>query len=86
MNPDPIERNTTKISVSKSRTYSITGRDVASIYYSPQHHTLFSYKYAEDNGFFLNTSAEELKEILDNTKAAKVATDETEDLEIIDVY
>ena len=86
MNPDPIERNTTKISVSKSRTYSITGRDVASIYYSPQHHTLFSYKYAEDNGFFLNTSAEDLKEILDNTKAAKVATDETEDLEIIDVF
>lgn len=82
MNPDPIERNTTKISVSKSRTYSITGRDVASIYYSPQHHTLFSYKYAEDNGFFLNTTAEELRDIMDDTKAAKVATDETEDLEI----
>ena len=82
MNPDPIERNTTKISVSKSRTYSITGRDVASIYYSPQHHTLFSYKYAEDNGFFLNTTAEELRDIMDDTKAAKVATDETEDLGI----
>lgn len=86
MNPDPIERNTTNISVSKSRTYSITGRDVASIYYSPQHHTLFSYKYAEDNGFFLNTTAEELKEIMDDTKSAKVATDETEDLEVLSEF
>lgn len=86
METDPIKRNTTSISVSKSRTYSITGRDVAKIYYSPQHHTLFSYQYAEDNGFFLNTTAEELKYLLDNTKAAKVVTDETEDLEILDVF
>jgi len=83
MSQDPIERNTTKISISKSRTYSITGRDVASIYYSPLHHTLFSFDYAKENGFFLNTSAEELKEILDNTKATMVATDETEDLEVL---
>lgn len=91
MASDPIERNTTKISVSKNRTYSITARDVAKIYYSPQHHTLFSYSYAEENGFFLNTSAEELKEILDNTKASKVVTDEEveieeDDIEIIESF
>lgn len=83
---DPIERNTTKISVSKNRTYSITARDIAKIYYSPQHHTLFSYNYAEANGFFLDTSAEELKEILDNTKAAKLVTNEEDETEIIDVF
>lgn len=86
MNPDQIERNTTKISVSKNRTYSITARDIAKIYYSPQHHTLFSYNYAEANGFFLNTSAEELKDILDNTKAAKLITNEEDETEIIDVF
>ena len=86
MASDPIERNTTKISVSKNRTYSITARDIAKIYYSPQHHTLFSYNYAEANGFFLDTSAEELKEILDNTKAAKIVTNEEDETEIIDVF
>lgn len=86
MASDPIERNTTKISVSKNRTYSITARDVAKIYYSPQHHTLFSYNYAEANGFFLDTSAEELKEILDNTKASKLITNEEDETEIIDVF
>ena len=86
MASDPIERNTTKISVSKNRTYSITARDIAKIYYSPQHHTLFSYNYAEANGFFLDTSAEELKEILDNTKAAKLITNEEDEKEIIDVF
>ena len=86
MASDPIERNTTKISVSKNRTYSITARDIAKIYYSPQHHTLFSYNYAEDNGFFLDTSAEELKEILDNTKAAKLVTNEEDEMEVIDVF
>lgn len=86
MASDPIERNTTKISVSKNRTYSITARDIAKIYYSPQHHTLFSYNYAEANGFFLNTSAEELKDILDNTKAAKLVTNEEDELEVIDVF
>lgn len=86
MASDPIERNTTKISVSKNRTYSITARDIAKIYYSPQHHTLFSYNYAEANGFFLNTSAEELKDILDNTKAAKLVTNEEDEMEVIDVF
>ena len=86
MASDPIERNTTKISVSKNRTYSITARDIAKIYYSPQHHTLFSYNYAEANGFFLDTSAEELKEILDNTKASKLVTNEEDETEIIDVF
>ena len=86
MASDPIERNTTKISVSKNRTYSITARDIAKIYYSPQHHTLFSYNYAEANGFFLDTSAEELKDILDNTKAAKLVTNEEDEMEVIDVF
>ena len=86
MASDPIERNTTKISVSKNRTYSITARDIAKIYYSPQHHTLFSYSYAEANGFFLDTSAEELKEILDNTKAAKLVTNETDEMEVLSEF
>lgn len=86
MASDSIERNTTRISVSKNRTYNRTGRDIAKIYYSPEHHTLFSYSYAEANGFFLDTTAEELREILDNTRAEKVVTSETDDTEIIDVF
>lgn len=86
MASDSIERNTTRISVSKNRTYNRTGRDIAKIYYSPEHHTLFSYSYAEANGFFLGTTAEELREILDNTRAEKVVTSETDDTEIIDVF
>lgn len=85
MHPDPIERNTTRISVSKNRTYSITGRDVAKIYYSPEHHTLFSYNYAESNGFFLGTTPEELKKIMDTTKASKVVADEEVEIEEDDI-
>jgi len=84
---DAIERNTTKISISKSRTYSITGRDVAKIYYSPEHHTLFSYSYAESNGFFIGTTAEDLKIILDRNQATEVAGKQTEDdIEVLSDY
>lgn len=79
MHSDDIERNTTKISVSKNRTYNRTGRDVAKIYYSPEHHTLFSYSYAEANGFFIGTTAEELKNILDKNQATEVIGKQTED-------
>ena len=87
MASDPIERNTTKISVSKNRTYSITARDIAKIYYSPQHHTLFSYNYAEANSFFLNTTAEELKEILDKNHATEiVVSGNHDDIEVLESF
>lgn len=70
-----IERNTTTISVSKNRTNGNTGRNLAKIYYSPEHSTLFSYSYAEKNGFFKGVTAEGLKKILDEEKATTVLDD-----------
>lgn len=69
---DEIERNTTNISVPKNRSASRTGRNVAKVYYSPEHSTLFSYEYAQTNNFFKDVTPDELKSVLDNTKATPV--------------
>ena len=58
---DEIERNTTNISVPKNRSASKTGRNVAKVYYSPEHSTLFSYEYAQTNNFFKDVTPEGIK-------------------------
>ena len=84
---DEIERNTTNISVPKNRSASKTGRNVAKVYYSPEHSTLFSYEYAQTNNFFKDVTPEELKNILDDTKATPVVgNDDIDDVEIIDCF
>lgn len=84
---DEIERNTTNISVPKNRSASKTGRNVAKVYYSPEHSTLFSYEYAQTNNFFKDVTPEELKNILDDTKATPVVgNDEIDDVEVLDAF
>ena len=84
---DEIERNTTNISVPKNRSASKTGRNVAKVYYSPEHSTLFSYEYAQTNNFFKDVTPEELKNILDDTKATPVVgNDDIDDVEVLDEF
>lgn len=66
----PIEKNTTYIKVTKNRTIGITGEDLARIYYSPEHHTLFEYEYAEKHDFFRGITPEQLRGIIDPSKSA----------------
>lgn len=80
---DEIEKNTTNISVSKHRSQGNTGRNVAKIYYSKEHSTLFSYNYAQENNFFKDVTPEDLKKILDNNKATEVVGAEIDDVEVL---
>ena len=83
---DEIEKNTTNISVSKHRSQGNTGRNVAKIYYSKEHSTLFSYNYALENNFFKDVTPEELKKTLDGNKATEIVGDEIDDVEVYDVF
>ena len=78
----PIERNTTIIKITKNRTIGITGDDLARIYYSPEHHTLFDFEYAEKHDFFRGITPEQLRGILDPTKASIASPDVMDDDEI----
>ena len=82
MAEDEIERNTTYVDITKNRTVGITGRDLARIYYSNKHHTLFDFNYAEQNNFFNDMSSEKLKEVIDFNKATPVSSslDDVEEL------
>lgn len=87
MSEDPIERNTTKIKVSKNRTYGVTMECAAQIYYSPEHHTLFDYDFAEQHGFFIGYTEEQMKNINLEGNSDKVVGEYNEDdLEIISDY
>ena len=83
---DEIEKNTTNISVSKHRSQGNTGRNVAKIYYSKEHSTLFSYNYALENNFFKDVTPEELKKTLDSNKATEIVGEEIDDVEVYDVF
>ena len=87
MSEDPIERNTTKIKVSKNRTYGVTMELAAQIYYSPEHHTLFDYDFAEQHGFFIGYTEEQMKSINLEGNGDKVVGEYNEDdLEVIDAF
>ena len=77
-----IEKNTTYVDLVKNRTVGATGRNLAKIYYSNQHHTLFDFEYAEENNFFKDVTPEELKSILDTSKASPATPDVSDDNEI----
>lgn len=80
---DEIERNTTYIDVTKNRTVGVTGRNLAKIYYSNDHHMLFDFDYASSNGFFKGMTSGELFSIMDKSKSAPV-TSSLSDVEGID--
>lgn len=85
---DEVDRNTTSISVPKNRSASKTGRNVAKVYYSPEHSTLFAYEYAQANNFFKDVTPEDLKSIMDESKATVVVGQEEDidDVEVFDVF
>ena len=83
LSDDPIEKNTTKIKVSKNRTYGVTMELAAQIYYSPEHHTLFDYDFAEQHRFFIGYTDEQMKNIdLEGSSDKVVGEYAEDDLEI----
>ena len=83
-----IEKNTTYVDLVKNRTVGATGRNLAKIYYSNQHHTLFDFEYAEENNFFKDVTPEELKSILDTSKASPATPDvsDVNEIEVIECF
>lgn len=83
-----IEKNTTYIDIPKNRTIGITGKNVAKIYYSQAHHTLFDFDYAEEHNFFRDITPAQLKGLLDPTKSTVASPDVMDDdeIEMLDTF
>lgn len=81
---DPIEQNTTIFKVTKNRPYGITMDFACKVYYSPEHHTLFDFDFAEQHNFFQGYTKEQVSGLADNGQALRVtaATDEG-DIEVL---
>lgn len=88
LSEDPIERNTTKIKVSKNRTYGITKECAAQIYYSPEHHILFDYDFAQQHGFFVGYTDEQMRKLDIEGNGDKVVEDiiEEDDVEVYNEF
>lgn len=82
MSDDPIERNTTNISITKNRSTGITGNNLAKIYYDNSSHTLFSYDYAAENDFFANGVPSKVDESLSTIVYDEIDND---DAEVVDI-
>ena len=80
---EEVERNTTYVDVTKNRTVGITGKNVAKIYYSNDHHMLFDFDYASRNNFFKGMTSQELFSTMDTSKSAPV-TSSLSDVEDVD--
>lgn len=81
---DEVERNTTYVDVTKNRTVGITGKNVAKIYYSNEHHVLFNYEYAAQNNFFKGFTPEQIKVLAEQNVASPV-TSSVSDIEDVEV-
>lgn len=91
MSDDPIERNTTYVSISKNRATGITGADITKVYYSNATQLMTDFNYAQENNFFEGMTAQEVRSMMDITKSTvEVETinedSEIEDVEIIDCF
>lgn len=82
MSDDPIERNTTNISITKNRSTGITATNIAKIYYDNTSHTLFSYEYAEQHDFFVNGLPSKLDENVSTTVYDEIDDDSAEPEEL----
>ena len=78
MSDDPIERNTTNISITKNRSTGITANNIAKIYYHNDSHTLFSYEYAAQHDFFANGVPEKVDEGVSTIVYDDIDNDEVE--------
>lgn len=91
MSDDPIERNTTYVSISKNRSTGITGTDITKVYYSNATQLMTDFNYAQENSFFEGMTAQEVRGMMDVTKSTVEVEDiaddsEIEDVEIIDCF
>ena len=91
MSDDPIERNTTYVSISKNRSTGITGSDITKVYYSNATQLMTDFNYAQENNFFEGMTAQEVRGMMDVTKSAVEVEEinedsEVEDIEIIDCF
>ena len=91
MSDDPIERNTTYVSISKNRATGITGADITKVNYSNATQLMTDFNYAQENNFFEGMTAQEVRGMMDITKSTvEVETinedSEIEDVEIIDCF
>lgn len=91
MSDDPIERNTTYVSISKNRATGITGADITKVYYSNATQLMTDFNYAQENNFFEGMTAQEVRGMMDVTKSTVEVEDigddsEIEDVEIIDCF
>ena len=82
MSDDPIERNTTNISITKNRSTGVTGNNLAKIYYDNASHTLFSYEYAAQHDFFVNGVPKKLDEDVSTVVYDDIDNDEAEPEEL----
>ena len=78
MSEDPIERNTTNISITKNRSTGITATNIAKIYYHNESHTLFSYDYAAQHDFFMNGLPDKLDKDVSTVVYDEIDNDEAE--------
>lgn len=78
MSDDPIERNTTNISITKNRSTGITANNIAKIYYHNDSHTLFSYEYAAQHDFFANGVPKKVDESVSTVVYDDIDNDEAE--------
>lgn len=82
MSDDPIERNTTNISITKNRSTGITANNIARIYYHNDSHTLFSYEYAAKHDFFAGGVPKRLDEGVSTVVYDDIDNDEAEPEEL----
>lgn len=78
MSEDPVERNTTNISITKNRSTGITATNIAKIYYHNESHTLFSYDYAAQHDFFMNGLPDKLDKDVSTVVYDEIDNDEAE--------
>ena len=82
MSDDPIERNTTNISITKNRSTGITANNIAKIYYHNDSHTLFSYDYAAEHDFFANGVPKKVDEDVSTVVYDDIDNDDAEPEEL----
>ena len=81
---DPIEQNTTIFKVTKNRPYGITMDFACKVYYSPEHHTLFDFNFAEEHNFFVGYTVEQVAGLAKGGQGVMVTTESDDgDIELL---
>lgn len=80
----PIEQNTTIFKVTKNRPYGITMDYACKVYYSPEHHTVFDFDFAEEHNFFQGYTIEQVRHLAAGGQGVMVVSEGDEgDIEVL---